>query len=242
MNHKLINVTDSELILLGEGELNSSEQQDLIRRLDEHPQQWRACALALLESRAIEKSFHALTGSESTFSTNAFAEDALIEKPTAKLNSLPRNRKQPWLLAASLAIALTVGALLGNQWAEPTSSVSAKIDSAKSTEVAHSELTADVENILGRLKVGDELLLAVVQLEHQGKQMNVPILESPRMAEEFRRLPVPRIPANGIRQANRAGWNITQQRQLLAIETPGSEVKLMPVGLWNLKPVGRDVL
>ena len=50
MTNRLINVTIDELILLGESELDAEQRRELIGRLDEHPEQWRACAMELLEA------------------------------------------------------------------------------------------------------------------------------------------------------------------------------------------------
>ena len=84
--NRLINVTNEELDLLAEGELSAEKRRDLFRRLDEHPTQWKECALAVLETQAVRSSLeHSLreTITSETNSSAAFHKTIHVTSETA---------------------------------------------------------------------------------------------------------------------------------------------------------------
>ena len=99
-----------------------------------------------------------------------------------------------------------------------------------------------VRNMLRRLSIGDEQLLAVVRLENDDQIHLIPIVTSPTIADQLLRTPELPVSPQRIRRANRHGWNVHQHRQLIAIERPSTETEIVPVDILRYRFVGSDLL
>jgi hypothetical protein len=102
-----------QLDRLADGELPAEDYRALLAALDEEPQGWRRCAMALLEAQALRKDLELLRGE-------------CLASP-AKVVALPSMKTQrarrPWLtilaMAASFLIALPVGPYLVHWFVAP---------------------------------------------------------------------------------------------------------------------------
>ena len=137
-------------------------------------------------------------------------------------------------------IAVFVGMVIGRHQIRPGNenprlNEHSVVDAKNSAE----ERMEQASKILDRLNIGDEKLLAVVEVNDQGRIIHLPVIQSNKLAQYCIRHPVASIPSQQIQAANRLGWNLTQERRLLAIERSRNQVEVVPVGLVRLKSVGR---
>ncbi len=229
MSNKLINVTQDELDLCSEGELSSDERQDLFRRLDEHPHQWRFCTLSALETVAVRASVTSVVTSENS-------------KPAAPIQA-PAVRKphriSVWIAALCCVMALGAGTAIGNRLAGD-SVATAHVEETPPAHGAELKIASDasrdkVLSILDRLNIEDEKLLAVVRFD--GDRL-VPVVSSPRLESEMLRNAVKPIPPHQIKLAKRNGYHVSRQAQLLAIERPSRRTQIVPLQTVRYQFVG----
>lgn len=251
MRTELINVTDEELLLLSEGELSAAERSDLFLRLDMHPTQWRTCALGLLESRALDGVLQELRNEVSNeFLHKAVASSDQCESrsQSTRVHQLRRRVASIAAMAACLIMALGTGLWIGKsqnlrvaaESEDPNQPMHFE-DQKTTGSLADVEVQKKVERILDHLNIGDEQLLAIVEVDANGKRNHVPVINSQTLTKFVTRHPVAALPAAEIRAANRMGWHLTQEHQLLAIERADAKVQVVPIGFTRLKSVGRDL-
>lgn len=236
MSIELINVTNDELDLLAEGELSSTERDDLFRRLDEHPHQWRFCGLAILETRAIEC---------------ALKREAIgtsirpVDRSTSTLAKSGSRWARLLVSACLLFVALGGGIVLGRYVPADDNSpaLTALRSKVRQIERRQDDVQRHARSLANRINIGDETVLALVELEINGRTSVVPLIQSQQMSESILKTPAPSLSPRQIRAANQNGWNITQQKRLLAIDVPKKgTTKIVPLDVVRLKPVGRDLL
>ncbi len=236
MNNKLVNVTQDELDLCAEGELSTDEREDLFRRLDEHPEQWRFCALAALETLALRATV--------TSDENVIHPQPVSVTPPAK--SQPSLQFVGWITAACCVVALGAGATIGHRLA--SSSVAENRVEQPQTKAADGAALAggaqrdEILSILDRLNIEDEELLAVVQVNRTDGVQLVPVVSCPSMANELLRESAKPIPPHQIKLANRNGYHVSRQTQMLAIERPSERTQIVPLQTVRYQFVGSTPL
>ena len=257
-------VSDEELDLLAEGELSTKQRADLFRRLEEQPWQWKNCALAILDAKAVCDSLRncvdenrvPIAGdvrcSEQTSLSLPMIADrpSSLDAPVASRTSKSNQRSVGWVLAAAVLLALTTGSLVGyklggSQRAHTAATVQnleTRQHPTDRNERNDSPMQTAAQSVLHRLNVGDEKLLAVVRLNDGDKTHFVPIVSSETLADRLLRIPILPVSPQQIHLANRNGWNVLQHRQLIAIERPSAETKIVPVQMVRYRFVGRDLL
>ena len=241
MKNELINVSGDELILLAEGELDREQRNELFRRLDQHPSQWRQCALELLEASSVAASHRSLLLGHRE--TEAVEKTGIDARPTHSIKNKRgtewKKRVVPLILAASIVVAATAGFLAGRHRSiGPTSNEFAQ---AKKIAEADSMVHQLAQAQLDKFVLEDMEPLAVVELDHRDRKIIIPVVTSKRLTEQMTRNPIAPISSNEIQTANRRGWNVTQQQQFLAIEVPDEKVKLIPIGVMRIRPVRRNL-
>lgn len=253
-------VTDEELDLLAEGELSVDKRTDVFRRLDEQPWQWKNCALAILEAKALRDSLRgsleehplSVNGREPTPEYSPLTE-TLPPAPQRQLtrHSSHHDRKRfGWLLAVSVLLAMTIGSLMGYRLGDSVRTVASIRDQPLETqelptdldEGQQSPMQAATQAMRQWLNVGDETLLAVVRLEDGEEVRLVPIVSSRTLADQLLKIPAVPVSPQQIQRANRAGWNILQHRQLIAIDRPEAEPEIVPVQMVRYKFAGREAI
>lgn len=232
----LKSVEQWELDLLAENELSDSERAELFQRLNEHPQQWRNCALALMETQAICRGLQAL------------ATQNPKPVPTAHTPIIERKGRWASLVIVSL-LAAVVGGAFGYGLSENSdgnifvrSKVGAETVAVGKRTDEETALQFRIESILRRLDIGDENLLAVVQVEGNRGSSLVPVISSERLEKQVRSNPLRPLPPKYIQVANRKGWNVSQQQQLLTIAQPSAQTRIVPLHLMRLQMPGKEVL
>jgi len=238
MNNELVNVTEAEIDLLAEGELNNERRTDLFHRLDEHPQQWKWCALAVVETQSLRRSVRA----SSLERLNKPANPDTMPITNVELENVgSRSRTvayaSQWLVAALLLVGLTVGAFrMGRQ------SASRPMASPGVASADVRSLIGATESTLNRLNIGDEEVLAFVKVNSGKRPVVVPVVNSQKLADQALRLPMAPLPQEQIRRANEKGWNVSQERILIATEFLTAETEIVPVQMVRYQFVGKDVL
>ena len=235
MQSELVNVTEAEIDLLAEGELNSMQREELFRRLDAFPHQWKYCACAVLETQALRRTI--------VFNPPVATElRPMTERATGDVNQAPqvvrwgRHQTASWMIAAVLLIGISLGTVVGR-----LSIAAAPTLSARSMDPKLQPLFHATEMAWNRLNIGDEEVLAFVAMENGITPSIVPIVNSPTLVEQAMQLAMARIPKEQIRLANENGWNISQQRILLAKEV-ATETEIVPLQMVRYRYVGKGVL
>lgn len=232
MSNELINVTQDELDLCSEGELSPDERQDLFCRLDEHPHQWRFCALSALETVAVRNSVTSVVASENSQST------ATIQAPAVR----SVHRISTWIAALCCVMALGAGAAIGNKLAGDAVATAhvEEIPHARGTDLKLADdLSRDkVLSILDRLNIENEKLLAVVRVDGERGDELVPVVSCPRLATEVLRTAAKPIPPHQIKLAKRNGYHVSRQAQMLAIERPSQRTQIVPLQTVRYQYVG----
>lgn len=99
---------DRRLDRLVDGELTRQEYAELLRSLDEHPEGWRRCAMAFLESQAWGREL------------NAVRQEAAAPPAVVAPASLQSQRPQQWpyylAVAASFLVAFGLGLAARSTW------------------------------------------------------------------------------------------------------------------------------
>ena len=70
----------------------------------------------------------------------------------------------------------------------------------------------------------------------------IPVVSSQKLADQALRLPMAPLPREQIRRANSKGWNVSQERILIATEFSAAETEIVPVQMVRYQFVGKDVL
>lgn len=243
-------VSDEELDLLAEGELSREERADLFRRLDQQPQTWKSCALALLESQSLRATLRASLP-EHGRSPSAHPLN-LISLSQPESSRPGRNLLSSHRLWSSGMVILTlIAASLGGyslgrlkpetKRSEP--SVVEKVPPQPSrVPPVEDPFQTVTRSTLNWLNVGDEELLAVVRLDEGPEARYVPIVASPKLADRLRQIPQTPLSPQRIQQANQRGWNVLQHPQLIAIDRPAAETEVVPVQMVRYKFAGRDAM
>lgn len=234
-------ITDEELDLLAEGELSHAERADLFCRLDEDPARWKDCALAILEAQSLRKSLR----------------EGLADQPITQtipgIISQRSARSQSVLCistAATVLFVLTAGTLAGywlghsrGSTVAPGQLASENISpKSSSLEAADDALQAAVRSTLSWLNVPDEKLLAVVRIEDGAGTRIVPIVASPTLANQLRKIPAVPLSPQRIQEANQYGWNVIQHPQLIAIEGPAEKSQVAGVRMVRYKFAGSEAI
>jgi hypothetical protein len=237
---------DQELLdILVDGEISDPERRDLLRRLDQTPGGWRACALAFLEAKCFRES---LAGADMG---NGDVEP--VASPEVSIaRSVPTNR---WRHRASgiLAMAASVLAALGLGWwagglLRPTGSPGV-------TPTATTNLAANQPQTAGRgtpqsadpvdtrtpseappmMTValpawgGDgPVQLPVVERDHLDPSLLYPDAHSA-------------FPAQLREALRRAGYQVRQSRDLLPVPVQDGRHAILPVDQMDIHYVGNHV-
>ena len=234
-------ITDEELDLLAEGELSHADRADLFRRLDEDPARWKDCALAMLEARALRKSLR-----------ECLADQPMAQAlPAVMAETSSRSRRGFHFWTAATVFLMVIGGTLAGYWmghSRGSTVLPREVASEKMPPKSHKQEPADddfqiaVRSTLSWLNLPDEKLLAVVRIGEGDGARIVPIVASPTLADQLRKIPAVPLSPEQIRQANQHGWNIIQHPQFIAIEGPAEKTKVVAVRMVRYKFAGTEAI
>lgn len=99
-------ITDEDLDRLADGELSPSEERELLRALNASPEDWRRCALAMVEAQTLRRELGVLA-------SPATATVEVAKRPARTGERSPAG----WLtIAALLLVAFGVGTVARHAW------------------------------------------------------------------------------------------------------------------------------
>jgi len=224
-----------ELQKLVDGELNRSEQRQLLCRLDEQSSEWRSVALALLE----EQEFRRVFGSQSDLSDAPELSDREVQLVPAP----PSKQGKQWLpmaLAASLLVG--VGSIGGN-W------LASRFDKSQSaTSVEQQSSIADVKaktnNSSGMsyasLKpVGQLSFSTDGASDTNGTPMQLPLYEAaPEQINQMLQMQQLQMQALS-EQLRLRGFQLDWQPEMLESQLPDGRAVVVPVQQMKIRSLGQ---
>ena len=243
MNHRLINVTQAEIDLLAEDELREDQRRDLFNRLDQHPTQWRQCAFSILETQALRRSITSSLNESlvnQTVLVNGNNSADKLPPAGSPTNGAPIVDRS-WPLT-SIAAVLLVGIFLGLVIGKSENLFSAQESSNPSITKEKQPLVNASKLAFNRLNISDDQVLAFVHLKQGNTSNVVPVVDSPKLAEQALGLEMSPLTNEQIRQANRFGWNVSQERILVTKEISAEQMEIVPVQMVRYQYVGENVL
>lgn len=227
---------------LVEGELPEAERRALLKRLDQTPGGWRACALAFLEAQCFREALrHERAASEGLFAVATINPPAA---PTVRrtLRVLPRASRQ-WALAAAILAALALG-----WWARgmlrapnvPGGNAGAVVNLASNQEPSSA---GDLRQPAGP-KLSPEapptMTLALPGWAGEGP-VHLPVVEREELDPSLLYPDAQAFPA-AIRDALRAaGYRVRQSRNLVPVRMEDGRQAILPVDQVDIHYVGHHV-
>ena len=233
--------TQNELIeLLAEDELTLAQTKALFRQLDQSEAGWKACAIALLESRKLKRSlrgFHSLQKPDVVHAKN------VSDQPT-KENS---QSSPAWPILAVVGALLLVSGFFAGTHASTPSNQSGK----KSERVAFKPsafLHASIQKIqpefsdvrLDAIGVPDARIIAFLGTRENQKPRVYPVIESEELTKQLINVESPRLPQATKNKLARQGWKVTRQKQLVAVQQEDGSRKTYPIEMLNYEFVGQE--
>lgn len=246
MNNKFEPVFQDEIDLLAEGELDGKERQRLIEKLDQDPTGWKRCALALMESQALDQSLNSL--SLETQSGVLVAPAKPSGKKTDSLSRLSKT-KRVISLAVAASVLLLVGFIGGNAMPHNTTKPALadvmprmNLDDPISQMVRENDpdFSRRIQIAMDSTGVSDSEIVALVGIQSENRADIVPIIKSEQLARQLIQIRDPQIPRKLASQLAQGGWHVRSQKQFVSIVKPNGETQTLPVGMLNYHFVGRE--
>ena len=249
-------VQQAELDLLAEGELTGPERDELMARMDRHPDAWRRCALTLLETRLLAE---AIAGPASRELGEQKITPTATSLPTGTVKKV--TTRHSWNQTAWQAIAATVlvavGIWAGQVWQtiqvaalppradhsprETQPSEGHILDRARVTENDIQRARMETLLALDDLQVQDAKIVAMVNVSNETVSDLVPLVVSSELQKHWLHHRPAKPQPDFIKNANRLGWDVTQQRQLLSVQIPNQPSQIVPIDWLNYRFVGLPI-
>jgi len=241
MNHRDDNIS-LDFDLLADGELSEGRRRELLGRLDDHPEDWRRCALAFLEAQDWKREMpRALV--EENFSA---AEAPVVSAPIAvDAVALPAvvARRPPlgWpgtvlAMAASFLLALGMGIVWRGGW--HGGEVAEQPVQRPGAELAQTPRPGDPAPTVpepAALQFGPDapqygkVMLTVLGADGQERLVEVPILTADRYDPELLSGQPAALSQDLVRQLQRAGHEVNQYRELVPVSLEDGRQLVLPV-------------
>ncbi len=259
-----IDVSDPRVMdRLIDGELTDAEERAVIARLNQTPDGWRRCALAMLEARCWQRAARHVQGlfdsgqSSAPTSASRASQSSRCVPWRAGSSEQPRSMRWPGILAlcAALLLALGVGNLLPRPWsrgASPDRSTAQRVERpAKPIELVDTGATQSQQRgamvvpdrivqdavIQDRSASSQDLLLGNLTLvDNSGHQFDVPVYDwNQQVADQLMYRSQPLSPEL-FRQLKRHG--VRSHQTYVPIKLKDGRQVIVPVQKLEIVPVG----
>ncbi len=241
IEHALSDSDREMLDSLVEGELSEAERQALLRRLDQIPGAWRACALAFLEAQCFREALAGHVGDGPTVSPVSAAKTSVAS--TSRRSSWPAPRASwQWALAATISVALGLGWWAGAMlWRNslPTgpaasTNLASNVEPSARPEVRQNPQTAVSPD------APPPMTLALPGLTGE-EPVLLPVVEREELDPSFLYPDANAFPAP-IREAlTAAGYRVRQTRNLVPVRVQDGRHAILPVDQLDIHYVGHHV-
>ena len=217
---------DHRFDLLVDGELSESQRRELLAGLDDEPDGWRRCALALLEAQCWQNEFGSMVGE-------------LDESAPALRRSPPRRRHVGPLLAvaASFLVALLLGSQLQPLWrGQP-------VDPAPQPQVA--DVTDDIVEPVPQPADTPSTPWQMVSLDAvdgSGEPVQLPAIERETIDQQWLQGRPTAMPDEVLQALQQSGHRIRQHRQWLPLRMKDGRRLVVPVEQVDVRYVGLPTL
>lgn len=243
-------VTDRELDLLVDGQLDDASQRDILARLERQPEAWRRCALTFLEAQCLSKEFGSLTLHWASRPAGVATHDL----PQSLPSPAPRrswNDRVPsvLLMAGSFLFALGLG-LVGRSWLAAPEERRGPERTAPPAALASTP--ADLRQpamvfVPTRPRSGDPpappsgwrmVTLAAPEGSAARKPIQVPAVESDQLDEGWLHNMPSEVPIELLRALERTGHAVQQSRRLVPMPLEDGRRVVVPVDQFEVHYVG----
>lgn len=229
--------------LLSEDELNDQQREILFLNLDQTDHGWKACAMALLESRALGHTLNDLNND------TIQPVNSLKNPPSSESSKIRSKPATPWfalLLAASLL--LVIGFFAGLRMTPTVPNQVSQLLVPETTNVSHpiwKQLVDEDPALVAQFDwnaagIADGRVIAFVGTTEDDRSILYPIIESPELTSQLVEVEPPRLPPKAARDLARQGWRVKSQKQLVAIEQKDGTRTTYPIGMLNYQFIGRE--
>jgi hypothetical protein len=231
-------ISQDEIDLLAEGELDRVDRESLFEKLDKDPLSWRRVALALLETRALAESVnHAVDRGYTEHSATSIP--VVAKKPASKPASSQRANVAFWVTAC--CVLFVVGMAIGPQlFPRENTHQTAATNDGNSQMIENPVLNrlADHESVVWQqinqavqsLGVSDCKILALVGVNGQTGPKFYPVIESSQLQRQLFEMPAPRLPAAYADRLHRQGWKLDSKRHFVSVNHPDGRRETFPIG------------
>lgn len=233
---------DTRFERLADGELSPAEYRELLSSLDDQPDGWRRCALALLEAQAL--------GSDLSAIRQAPAPPApLAEAPVTTVDRPGDWSQRTWqglyfaTIAASLALAFYMGSWT-NGWNDPSGagSIATNVERSRSNQRDEPKASPRTSTAPQTALVQEDAPLGNLQLvvdgERNPQRVTVPVYGQDQI-EHWNTVNKPVLSPQVIEQLEQAGHKIDHRQQWLRIDTDDGRQVLVPVDDYRIQPPSR---
>jgi hypothetical protein len=239
-NHAPEEIDQHVLDLLVDGELTDEQERALLARLDDLPDGWRRCALALLESRCWQRAAGVMT--------HAWHNNDHNRQPAAARRLGSPWRAQPWmsalLIAATFVLAFGIGNLFprrgdrsgGGPLVQPSTSTRPGGPDTALTQIHN----APADPRAGQVEAPADRYLGNVRFVNEaGGEIDVPVYDwNQQAAEELLYRSQPLSPEL-VRQLKR--HHVRSSRSYLPVRLQDGREVVVPVQEVDIMPVGGTV-
>ena len=235
---RLVQIMDKiELQKLIDGELNRSEQQQLLCQLDEQKTEWRSVALALLE----EQEFRRAIGSQCNV-------NSVLKPNTSEVQLVPGSSSKHWkqwlpmALAASLLVG--VGSIGGNWLASRFEKSQQVISESPPTSIAvaqaEDKASPSSESSYAALKPVGQLSFSTDGTSGTGAApMQLPIYEAaPDQINQMLQMQQLQMQALN-EQLRLRGFQLEWRPEMLESQLPDGRAVIVPVQQVNVRSLGQ---
>lgn len=227
------NISNDDILFdrLVDGELSSAERRALLQSLDAHPDGWRQCALAFLESQSWQNDVRAITvtSSSSIASTDAKKSSA----PTLPEKRISMRTAAQWFaVAAGLLIAFRMGNLQRNSTTNPVVNVAVPANSQIAGVQSLPQAAATTA-----VKPGDALNLWVRDDSGQVRRVRVPLVDAnaldPALGLQFQT----GVPDDVRNRLQNQGLTVQSKRRFAPMWLDNGRPMIVPVEDTKIVPV-----
>ena len=244
------NVTDRELDLLVDGQLNDASQRELLARLQREPDAWRRCALTFLEAQFWSKEFAALPPAKTQPGAAAQGNNAATQGNTAALPT-PARRKRwsdraPALLMLAGSCLFAVGlTLVGRGWISgsdrrpaPNTLAGVRADVGHPAVVLVPARPGPSETPAPPPPGWRLVTLGGPDGARGGKPIQLPAVDSDQLDEGWLQAASGEAPTDLLRALERTGHTVRQSRRLVPMPLEDGRRMVVPVEQFDVHYVG----
>lgn len=252
MNEPQKTLSDEQLDLLVDGELNDAQQRELLRRFEEEPGAWRRCALAFLESQYWKKSLTSLcrapeselprgpaTGIPATVvgvpAGGGPAAGGIVQ-PAPRRRSfvawIRRSSGTTAAMAASFLVALVLGWMVMPRL-RPEGSGPGTHEMAETVAPRAAAVPRDASSSPWQM-----VTFSVPDGQAGNRSIRVPAMQRDQIDENWLRSMPQAMPAEVLQALERTGHRVTESRQLLPVPLEDGRRMVVPVDQVDVHYVG----